>query len=335
MKKIILSVAILSTILSLGNNVIKTNAEVEGIEYKNNAYQICDIQNNLTNLFLGDSIYNSASGTIRMKNSLRLKNPNSKKLTLYFEFKEDISSLDIKPFGEFYLSLTDDEGNYLISYAEQFQTLPELKETLEDYEETTLYYEKNVFVLEFDTSNFPDFFILGGDELEDDYDHLQFKFVENTTIQKFMLSTTSYEDLQYSPPTKGLGADSLKIYNDNDSISYIVNYDNRISLDEIKQDIIAYDYFDNEQITPSIELDEYTPAINENKLGTFSVKLKATDASDNSSTISIYFKIEDTTKPVFAGEKIIEIDYNDLPENKLLDLTQYVYATDNHEKSTP
>ena len=111
MKKIILSVAILSTILSLGNNVIKTNAEVEGIEYKNNAYQICDIQNNLTNLFLGDSIYNSASGTIRMKNSLRLKNPNSKKLTLYFEFKEDISSLNIKPYGEFYLSLTDDEDN--------------------------------------------------------------------------------------------------------------------------------------------------------------------------------------------------------------------------------
>ncbi|MBE6143423.1 MAG: hypothetical protein E7177_05530 [Erysipelotrichaceae bacterium] len=331
MKKIILSLSILSSILSISSNVKRAKAETIEVEYTNSAYQICEVQSTLNNYFLGDSIYNSGTGTIRLKNSLRIKNPESKKLTFYFEFEEDISSYEIEPFGDFYFTMMDDENNYIFSFAEQFQTADEIKGIIERDDKIHYYSIDNTIYIEVDTSSLPEYLNIYGDEHESNYDFLKINFIEKATIQRFALSPTSYEDFEYTAPSLGLGAESDEVYSDGDALSYIINYDNRLSLEEIKQDIIAYDYHDNIQITPTVELDEYTPAINQNKLGTFSVKLKATDASNNSSTISLHFTIEDTTNPVFVGEKSIEIDYNDLPENKLLDLTQYIYAEDNHD----
>ena len=95
MKKIILSLLTLSTILTIGSKTTQTYASSTDVPYTNNAYQICEIQSSLTNLFLGDSIYNSSTGSIRLKNSIQINNPNSKLLTIYFQFKENISTLDL------------------------------------------------------------------------------------------------------------------------------------------------------------------------------------------------------------------------------------------------
>ena len=88
------------------------------------------------NLMSGTVAYNTLKAEytrLRKNANKRLRNLNRYAGGRFAETRtaEKIrDALDIKPFGEFYLSLTDDEGNYLISYAEQFQTLPELNETV-------------------------------------------------------------------------------------------------------------------------------------------------------------------------------------------------------------
>ena len=59
MKKTILSIISIATILSISCKTHYTQAETKDVVYQNNAYQICEIQNSLDNLFLGNSIYNS------------------------------------------------------------------------------------------------------------------------------------------------------------------------------------------------------------------------------------------------------------------------------------
>jgi hypothetical protein len=333
MKKIILSIITLSNILSLNPSIRKANAQiVDEVEYLNGAYQICNIQDDLNNLFLQDSIYNSASGSIRMKNSIRIKNSNSKKLTLYYEFTKSIQEYEASPYGSFFLTILSDDEEYLLSYAEQFTTLSELVEIIEQNPQVKVHTSENYLALEINTEELPEYFTILGDEKDQTYDHFQLDFRKNDlTISRFMLYADSFSNFNYSFPTIGLAAGSDKIYHDNDEINYTINYDERISLQEIQKDIVAYDFFDEEEITPSIELDEYTTAINENKLGVFSVKLKATDNSNNSSTITLKLKIEDTTKPIFVGDKNITIDYTELRDNKYVDLTQYIHATDNHD----
>ena len=332
MKKIILSLLTLSTILSFSSKTTKAYASNVDVPYTNNAYQICDVQSSLTNLFLGNSIYNSSSGSIRLKNSLYLNNPDSKILTIYLQFKENIENLTLSKTGSFFMSLFGESNQRFLSYGFQFTTFSEVEDAIERDNNVSVFIESNKFVIQINTSHYTDKLLLGGDELSDVYDHFQIDTKNNNlTIERFMLSTCDYSTFSYSYPTIGIGANSEKVYTNNDTISYTINYDNRLSLEEIKQDIIAYDFYDNKQITPTVELDEYSSAITNNNLGTFSVKLKATDSSNNSSTINLIFQIIDTTKPVYRGEKNIFIHYTDLPSNNLLDLTQYIFAEDNHD----
>ena len=100
MKKIILSLAAVSTLLSLNTSLTKANADTN-INYLNNAYQVCEVQTELKNLYLGDSIYNYSVGTIRQNKSIRILNPTTNKLTLYFNFQEDVSSYSVSPYGSF------------------------------------------------------------------------------------------------------------------------------------------------------------------------------------------------------------------------------------------
>ena len=332
MKKIILSLLTLSTLFCLSSKPTKTYASSFDVPYENNAYQICDVQSSLSNLFLGNSIYNSSSGSVRLKNSIYLNNPDSKILTIYLQFKENIENLTIDQFGLFYLNLFGESNQRYLSFGEQFTTFGELKANLERDENVSVFVKHNKLIIQINTSNYTSKLLLGGDELSDNYDHFQLDTKDHKiTIERFMLSTNGYGNLSYSCPTVGIGANSEKVYTNNDTISYTINYDNRLSLEEIKQDIIAYDFYDNEQITPTVELDEYSSAVANNNLGTFSVKLKATDTSNNSTTINLIFQIIDTTKPVYNGDRNISIHYTDLPKNNLLDLTQYIFAEDNHD----
>ncbi len=332
MKKTILSLLCLTTILNLGNKTHPIHADTNDLTYENKAYQVCEIQNTLKNLFLGNSIYNSSSGCIRLKNSLEINNPTSHKLTFYFKFKETLSLVNMDPYGVFYFCILDTNGNYLVSFAEQIDSFEYLQNSLEIDPNIKAFLTNNEFIIEIDTSTFGNKFTICGDEYESSYDSFVLDaYSGKLTIEKFMLYDGDYSSFSYSKPTVGIGANSEQVYNNNDTISYVINYDNRVSLEEIKQNIIAYDYYDNNQITPTIELDEYSSALESDELGTFSVKLKATDKSNNSSILNIHLTIQDTTNPIYAGQDTIIIHYTDLPGNNLLDLTEYIYAEDNHD----
>lgn len=332
MKKIILSILSLSFLLTLNTNKHYAHAETTEVTYQNNAYQICEIQNNLTNLFLGNSIYNSSQGCIRLDKSIRVNNPSSKKLTFYFKFKEDLTSLKDTDSGSFTFVLMNDNGNRVIEIAERISNLSQIKSCLERDERLKLYTTSNEIFIEVDTNSFSDKITICGDEYNNTYDSFRIDMAnEKLTIEKFMLYEGTFSSFTYSRPSVGIGSNSEQVYTNNDTIYYTINYDNRLSLEEIKQDIIAYDYYDQTMIIPSVELDEYTNAVEEDKLGTFSVKLKATDKANNSTILNLQFKIEDTTKPIYTGTKEIVIHYTDLPSNNLLNLTQYIFADDNHD----
>lgn len=332
MKKTILSIISIATILSISCKTHYTQAETKDVVYQNNAYQICEIQNSLDNLFLGNSIYNSSKSCIRLEKSLRINNPSSKKLTFYFKFKENIRNLTPDPFGSLYFTILDDNHNYLFAFAEQVDDFEYLQSTLERDTQISSWLTDNELFIELDTSAFGNKLIICGDEYQDSHDHFAIDMSgHDITIQKFMLYEGGYDSFSYKAPSLGLGANSQQVYTNNDTINYVINYDNRLSLEEIKKDIIAYDYYDQTQITPHVELDEYTNAVDNNLLGTFSVKLKATDNSNNSTTLNISLRIEDKTNPIYCGENEIVIHYTDLPSNNLLDLTQYIYAEDNHD----
>ena len=332
MKKIFLSLISIATILSTSGKSHQAFAETNDVIYQNNAYQVCEIQNNINNLFLGNSIYNSSKSCIRLEHSLRINNPDSRKLTFYLKFKENITSLNMDPFGTFSFTLMDDNHNRIISISEPVSSFENIIEVLERETAITIHLKNQEFIIEVDTSAFGEKIIICGDEYQNSSDSFIIDAYSNDlTIEKFMLHKGDYASFVYSKPTIGIGANSEQVYHNNDTINYVINYDNRLSLEEIKQDIIAYDYYDKTQITPFVEIDEYTSAINNNELGTFKVKLKATDKSNNTSYLNIYLKIEDKTNPIYIGQNEIVIHYTDLPENNLLDLTQYIYAEDNHD----
>lgn len=332
MKKTILSIISIATILSISCKTHYTQAETKDVVYQNNAYQICGIQNSLDNLFLGNSIYNSSKSCIRLEKSLRINNPSSKKLTFYFKFKEQINNVIANPFGYFSFALLDDNHNYLFSFNEQIDGFEHLKSTINNDPLMSSYLTDDEFFIEIDTSTFGNKLIICGDEYESSDDHFSIDMCGNEiTIKQFMLYDGGYSSFSYQNPTVGIGANSSHVYTNNDTINYTINYDNRLSLEEIKKDIIAYDYYDKTQITPYVELDEYTAALNNNELGTFSVKLKATDKANNTTILNISLRIEDKTNPIYAGQNEIVIHYTDLPSNNLLDLTQYIYADDNHD----
>lgn len=331
MKKIILSLAAVSTLLSLNTSLTKANADTN-INYLNNAYQVCEVQSELKNLYLGDSIYNYSVGTIRQNKSIRILNPTTNKLTLYFNFQEDVSSYNVSPYGSFLLTIKNDEGTNLIDIGEQFRTLSELKENLERDDNIKFYYSNNEVHIEIDTTDFGDYLTICGDDTQSTYDHFEFSFSQNlATLNKFMAYDGNYESFIFNPPTIGFGANSQQIYTNLSEVTYVVNYDNRLDLEQIKSEIIAFDYFDNEQITPEVVLDEYTQAIEDNELGTFKVKLKATDKAGNESILNLNLQIKDLTAPVITGNEHIRISYTDLPSNKLVDITKYIYGMDNYD----
>ena len=333
MNKKILSLAALTIFTSLfSTNIVKTNAETpQPISYVNNAYQMCEVQSTTRNLYLGDSIYNYGLGHLRQNKSIRIKKPISNTLTFYFKFN---NSLDTYKYsvGEFLLSVFNDDYSYVQKFSEQISSIEEIKEFVERHDNCEMRWDAQELFIQLDVSQGSDYLIIGGDEHSSTYEHFSLLLgTEELLIENFMLYDGTISSFHYQIPQYGMGAKSNKIYHNNDTISMTINYDNRLSIEEIKNNIVAFDYYDNIQINPTIVKDDYTAAINDNLLGAFNVTLNATDSSQNSTNLNLILRIEDTTGPIIEGSKSIEIHYTDLPEDNLIDLSQYITLKDNHD----
>ena len=332
MNKTILSLTaftILSCLYATEPKIVSAE-QTSTVAYSNNAYQICDVQDNISNLFLGNSIYNSSPGNIRQLNSIKIQKPKSNYLTFYFNFNNSLYDYNYS-YGEFRLTLINQDGTKLFEFDEQISSIEEFIEIVERDNVIILYNEYELFI-QLDTYESSEYLTIGGDELSSIYDNFSLSFgTDELLIDQFMLYDGEISTFRYQAPQVGLGAGSEHIYQDGSSISYKVNYDNRISLDEIKKGITAYDYYDKKELTTNTILDEYSSAVENNKLGTFSVKLNATDSANNVSTISLFLKIEDLTAPILKGNTNIEIHYTDLPSTDYIDLSSYVQGYDNYD----
>lgn len=331
MNKTILSLTlftILSSMFTTNRNLVNAETFTE-IAYSNNAYQMCNVQDQSTNLYLGDSIYNYSLGSIRQKKSIKIKKPSSNKLTFYFNFYNSLKEYNYTT-GEVRFTILNDDGSIFSSLAEQTGCLEDIEYAL-NRKGITQINEYEIF-FEIDLTNSTNYITICGDEYENNNENFSIFFgEEKLLIKKFMLYDGSISDFHYKCPKFGLGGGSQSVYQNGSQLSYEINYDSRPSIDEIKKGITAYDYYDNSQITPTTVQDQYTNALLNNELGKFTVILNATDSSNNSTSITLNLNIVDTTSPILTGTTDIVIHYTDLPESKEIDLTQYVQGYDNHD----
>ena len=333
MKKIILSLAIVSTICSLGSFSKKTHADTTNLTYENNAYQVWMEQNNLNNLFLGNSIYNFSPTSIRLKNSIKFKANSEKTITIYLKFKENLNLFNCSPDGIFNLTLLGDDNTELFSFNHRFQTLNELSDIIGTNQNTLIFNNDNELAIQLKYEQDLEFITICGDEYTNSQKHFNINFGQNNAkIERFMLFTNDYQVLNYAPPTLGLGSHSNQVYSNDDIINYVVNYDDRIPLEEITKNIIAFDYVDNAELETTIITDEYTTAVNDNLLGVFPVKISATDKTGNQSIITLNLNIQDLTPPEIKGKSYIEVEYTDLLEGNKIDLSKYYYGSDNYDR---
>lgn len=131
--------------------------------------------------------------------------------------------------------------------------------------------------------------------------------------------TTNYITFDELPPV---------IATDQISSTIVAQVNEKISLDNLKNKISAYDEVDG-LVEVTIYEDNYTK--NYNKLGTFSITFSATDHSNNTAMLTINIKIVDTIKPTLSGQHNMTSHMsNPLTTSQI---KNSITATDNYDKN--
>ena len=126
--------------------------------------------------------------------------------------------------------------------------------------------------------------------------------------------------------------DGFKKYSDlngyekaDSSIEIYTNVDNKISINTITNNIAAYDNQDGIIEDVSIHSDNYSESTT---IGTYQVVYKATDASDNTSYLTVNVKVVDKTVPNLTGPQDIYWELGDPCPTKA-QIVSYFTAVDN------
>jgi len=317
-------------LLNKPTSTLSINAATIDVEYTNNAYQVCKYQDNVTNYFLSDSMYSATGRICLLKNSIRLRKPKSNKLTLVLEFNNAIGSFLEGGYLRYYI--VDNEGKTLEYIDLEVTDERDLEFANDKFE---LYCNCNTLMITLDCSSLPDTFILAGNEyLGEDKSlliDLSNSVIEDTHIKKFMLFDGSSSKYIYSAPELGKYAGYDELYYNGDSFYLEINYDNRLTINQILEYIVAYDYGDNKELTKTVTNDNYSQAIKDNSLGLYSVNVSAVDSQNHKSVITLQLDIKDKTNPVINGPDEIVVSYTKLGTNGSIDLSQYFTASDNYD----
>lgn len=335
MKKLLLcflSTCTVFSFLQVNKSPIKSLlAEEVSVDYTNKAHQMWQVQDTTKNLLMGNSIYNYYTAEARLFQSIRLKKAKSNYFTLCIEFSEDIAEHTFEQ-GELHFNIVDDDGGVFLSVNTRLSTLEEINQ---DIMSNKLYFKAigNKAFFQINTTTAPEYIIFRGGEygiansfnFKMDVNDLEGKVVRS------MLYDGKIEDYSYEPSQYGIGKYSTQIYNNGSSFSYVIDYDNLLTLDDILSNITAFDYYGKKELEKVVEEDTYTNAIHENKLGEFSAKISATSDDNIKSYLNLNLQIVDTTAPVISGETNIVISYLDMPSNGAINLNDYVFGLDNHD----
>lgn len=324
--------AISSIIISSNHTVI--HADNLDVVYQNNAYQLAGLQDNLKNFFLGDSIYSRTPKSIHLKNSIKLKKTKSRVLYLYFSFDDNLDEFMYQ--GSIHINFLDSADRFYEAGSLNLDIQDEYDiENMELHPVYTFYPSGSSLVIKINLDAFPGDFTLMGDEhlSEGHFFCINVNASHPTRVTKFMMSADvdSVYSTKYYKPTLGNYSQYDSWYYDGSTYALDVDYDNRLTPQDIAKNIVAYDFGDNMELTKSIEEDNYTNAIKENELGEYTFKVVSTDSSDNTSTLLVKVNIVDKTAPIIIGDKNITISYTELNEDGTYDISSLFQGQDNYD----
>ena len=108
--------------------------------------------------------------------------------------------------------------------------------------------------------------------------------------------------------------------------SYTTNYKTKLLIDDIKNALVFNDNYD-EDLTLNVVSDNYSESYN--TVGTYYVKVTATDSSDNvSDEVTITINVIDDVNPTIDGDDIIQANSDDLLTEE--EILSYFTATDEY-----
>ena len=334
MKKYFIFLLSILTILvsSITLTIHRASANISEVRYENNAYQVHQVQKSKMNLFLGESLYNATPTNVQLKKSLRLKHPEDEILTMNIKYKNQIDGL--YNHGSIRITIYDDR-NQIVSRC--------IVDNITDDRDFDEFEGDNIFLIQCETyginitihtESFPTYFTIAGDEYLSNQTNFCIKSDDEKVnmLDSFMLIENMYSSCKdILSPTLGKYTNYNRIYSDGDEYEVYINYDNRVSANELIKDIVAYDFGDDKEVIKRIESDTYSSAITNNLLGDYSFDITSSDSSNNISRLKIKTKILDVTCPTLLGSDHIEVSYTSLNEDNELDLSKYVKGLDNYD----
>lgn len=108
--------------------------------------------------------------------------------------------------------------------------------------------------------------------------------------------------------------------------SYTTNYKTRLSIENIKNALVFSDNYD-EDLTLNVVSDNYSESYN--TVGTYYVKVTATDSSNNvSDEVTVTINVIDDVNPIINGDDIIQANSDDLLTEE--EILAYFTATDEY-----
>ncbi len=323
-----------SSFLQMSPNQIETTSKAASME---NTFPIYDYQDNVKNYFLGNSVYEINRNMYSLNQSLCLKKTKTKEITMVFEFDKKITDQGLNLI-EINMSISDplNDSNSLYKCF-KYDNIQDF--CLEQLESFDFWINENCLFVNFYNGRMEDKFIINGSDSDNPF-YVKIDSTIDYKLTRFfmddhVLYTDNYNHYEYTPPEIGDYINYSKIRYNNDSYTLNSNISKPFTIDEIKQNIKAYDYGDNQEIDINVLDHGYQDGIDKFTLGSYNVDLIATDSKNNQSILNLIINLVDIDAPSISlksGDKI-KIPVSSCQEiGTKIDLNQYVNVQDNYDQ---
>lgn len=339
-KKTILMTVISAVSILQFSSIKQINAKAETSDYVDGAFQTWKYQDDCSNLFLGNSIFQINNRTIGLYQSLCLKAPANKSITMAFYINETFNEENFKSarIKAQFTDVNNPDNKMIID--ESFTDLYDF--AFRQMRDCDFYAFGNVIMLEFYTSDFSDKFIVHGSDKEN-YFQMDFDFGKDYVAELFYLGEVSdvdqieadFESI-YSPIEIGEYKDTILKY-DNSTYSFTTNVTNPIPLNKLLEGFKAFDFSDNEEVSIDYEDVNYLDAIKNKELGKYYINLIASDSNNNISKLQVEVELKDYYAPeiIFPDDQnVIRIPISQCNEiGSTIDLNDFITIVDDYDKN--
>lgn len=333
--KILCLFVLSSSFLQMSPSQIETTSRAVSVE---NSFPIYNYQDNAKNYFLGNSVYEIKRNMFTINQSLCLKKTKTNRVTMVLEFDKEITDEGLSSF-EINMSISDPvNDNNSLNQCFKYSNIMDL--SLEQLDYYDFWTNDNCLFLNFYCGEMEDKFIINGTDSENPL-YVKIDSTVDYKLTRFLMDDhklldDNYFHYEYTPPEIGDYVNFSKIRYNNDSYTLNSNISKPFTIEEIKQNIKAYDYGDNQEISINVQDHGYQEGIDNFTLGSYNLDLVATDSKNNQSILNLIVNLVDIDAPnisLKSGDKI-KIPVSICEEIGCeIDLNQYVNILDNYDQN--